>query len=168
MGIRWPLNSFLKNYTENHQKWRNSNIYLLTSAIFRGLRSVFFNFFFYCIKNISESLHLKNYCVISFFSKIIQYFVGVDCGVYPPPSPGYDNFLLPPPPPRRIGLKKTTCVRLPKENAFSPNHASETCIFNSWRHQKLLLVANQYHDSTFLFEINSGDIGTSKLISQLK
>ena len=40
-------------------------------------------------------------------------------------------------------LLKTTCVRLPKENVFCPNNASETHIFNSWRHQKLLLVANQ-------------------------
>ena len=67
-----------------------------------------------------------------------------------------------------ILLKKTTCVRLPKENVFCPNNASETYIFNSWRHQKLFLVANQWQNSTFLFEINSEDIGTSKLISQLK
>ena len=60
------------------------------------------------------------------------------------------------------------CVKLPKENVFCPNNASETYIFNSWRHQKLLLVANQQQDSTFLFEINSEDIGTSRLISQLK
>ena len=26
-GIRWPLNSFLKNYTKNHQKSRNFNIF---------------------------------------------------------------------------------------------------------------------------------------------
>ena len=67
-----------------------------------------------------------------------------------------------------ILLKKTTCVRLPKENVFCPNNASATYIFNSWRHQKLFLVANQWQNSTFLFEINSEDIGTSKLISQLK
>ena len=42
-----------------------------------------------------------------------------------------------------ILLKTTTCVRLPKENVFCPNNASETHIFTSWRHQKLLLVANQ-------------------------
>ena len=29
-----------------------------------------------------------------FFPKIIQFFLGVDCGVHPPP-PGYDNFLSP-------------------------------------------------------------------------
>ena len=40
--------------------------------------------------------------------------------------------------------------------------------FNSWRHQKLFLVANQLQDNTFLFEINSEDIGISKLVSQLK
>ena len=27
--------------------------------------------------------------------------------------------------------------------------------FNSWQHQKLLIVPNQLQDSTFLFEINS-------------
>ena len=70
--------SFLKNYTEDHQKSQNFNIFLLTSAMFRGLRSVFFNtFFFHCIRNISESLYLKN-------SKIIQFFLGVDCGVHSP------------------------------------------------------------------------------------
>ena len=42
-----------------------------------------------------------------------------------------------------ILLKTTTCVRLPQENVFCPNNASETHIFNPWRHQKLLLVANQ-------------------------
>ena len=40
--IRWPVNSFLRNYTENHQKSQNFNTFMLTSAIFRGLRSVFF------------------------------------------------------------------------------------------------------------------------------
>ena len=89
----------MKNYTENHQKSRNLNIFLLTPAIFRGLRSVFFKtFFFHCIRNISESLYLKNYCVISFFSKIIQFFLGVDCGVHSPPQ---DMIIFYPP---RIGL----------------------------------------------------------------
>ena len=41
-------------------------------------------------------------------------------------------------------------------------------IFNSWRHQKLLLVANQLQDNNILFENNSEDIGISKLVSQLK
>ena len=41
-------------------------------------------------------------------------------------------------------------------------------MFNSWQHQKLLSVAKQLQDSTFLFEINSEDIDTSKLVSQLK
>ena len=67
-----------------------------------------------------------------------------------------------------ILLKKTTCIRLPNENVFCPNNASENYLFNSWLHQKLLLVANQYQDSPFLFEINSEVIGASKLISQLK
>ena len=44
-------------------------------------------------------------------------------------------------------LKKATCVRSPKENLFCPNHASETYVFNSWRHQKVLLVTNQLQDS---------------------
>ena len=52
-------------------------------------------------------------------------------------------------------LKKTTYVRLLKENVFCPNNASEAYILNSWRHQRLLLVAKQLQDSTFLFEINS-------------
>ena len=48
---------------------------MLTSEIFRGLRSVFFKtFFFHCIRNISESLNLKNYCVISFFFKNYSIF----------------------------------------------------------------------------------------------
>ena len=34
--------------------------------------------FFHCIRNISESLSLKNYCVNSFFSTIIQFFLGMD------------------------------------------------------------------------------------------
>ena len=42
-----------------------------------------------------------------------------------------------------------------KENVFCPNNASESYILNSWRHQKLLLVAKQLQYSTFLFEINS-------------
>ena len=45
-----------------------------------------------------------------------------------------------------ILLKKETCVRLPKENVFCPNNACETYIFNSWQHQKLLLVASQFQD----------------------
>ena len=51
------------------------------------------------------------------------------------------------------------------ENLFCPNNESETYIFISWRHQKLLEVANQLQDSTFLFEINSENIGISKLKS---
>ena len=47
---------------------------------------------------------------------------------------------------------KRTCVRLPIENLFCPNNASETYIFISWwHHQKLLLAANQLQDSTFFY-----------------
>ena len=55
-----------------------------------------------------------------------------------------------------------------KENLFCPNNASETYMFISWQHQKLLLVANQLQDSTFLFEINSEGTDISNLKSQLK
>ena len=55
-----------------------------------------------------------------------------------------------------------------KENLFFSNNAPEIYIFNSLRPQKLLTVANQLQDSSFLFEINSEDIGISKLQSQLK
>ena len=47
------------------------------------------------------------------------------------------------------------------------NKAPEINIFNSWRHQTLLLVANQVQDSTFLKKINSKDIGISKLVPSL-
>ena len=63
-------------------------------------------------------------------------------------------------------LKKTTYVRLSKENLFCSNNAPEIYIFNSLRPQKLLTVANQLQD--FLFEINSEDISISKLQSQSK
>ena len=46
--------SFLKNYTEDHQKSQNFNIFLLTSAMFRGLRSVFFNIFFFIVSEIYQ------------------------------------------------------------------------------------------------------------------
>ena len=59
-------------------------------------------------------------------------------------------------------------IRLPKENIFCPNEASETCIFSSWRHQKLLLVANQLQGSSFLFEIKGEEISISLLKPQLK
>ena len=68
MGIRRPLNSFLKNYTENHQKSQNFNIFLLTSAIFRGLRSVFFKTFFSLYqKYIRESVFKKLLCYLFFY-----------------------------------------------------------------------------------------------------
>ena len=53
------------------------------------------------------------------------------------------------------------------ENLFCSNNAPEIHNFNSWRHQKLLLVANQLQDSTFFKKINK-DIGINKLVSQLK
>ena len=53
------------------------------------------------------------------------------------------------------------------KNISCSNNAPEIDIFNLRRNQKLLLVANQFQDSTFLFEINSKDIGVSKLASQL-
>ena len=65
-------------------------------------------------------------------------------------------------------IQNTTCVRLSKENLLCSYNAPEIHIFNSWRHQKLLLVANQLQDSTFFKNINSKDIGISNLVSQLK
>ena len=53
-----------------------------------------------------------------------------------------------------------------KEDLFCSSNAPEILIFNSLRHQKLLLVAKQLQDSTFC--INSEDIGISKLVSQVK
>ena len=55
-----------------------------------------------------------------------------------------------------------------KENPICSKKAPEIHIFNSWRHQKLLLVHNQLQDSTFLFEMNSEDIDISKLVSLSK
>ena len=55
-----------------------------------------------------------------------------------------------------------------KENLFCSNNATEIHIFNSLRHQQLLLVANHLQDNTFLFDINSEGILISKLVSQLK
>ena len=52
-----------------------------------------------------------------------------------------------------------------KENLFLSNNAPEIHIFNSLLHRKLLLVAKQLQDSTFY--INSKDIGSSKLVSQV-
>ena len=53
-----------------------------------------------------------------------------------------------------------------KEDLFCSSNAPEILIFNSLRHQKLLLVAKHLQDSTFC--INSEDIGISKLVSQVK
>ena len=65
-------------------------------------------------------------------------------------------------------VQETTFVRLSKENLFCLMNAPKIHIFNSWRHQKLLLVAKQLQVSTFLFEIISESIAISKLVSQLK
>ena len=54
-----------------------------------------------------------------------------------------------------------------KENLFSSDNTPEIHVFNTWRHQKLLLVANQLQDSTFLFEFIE-DNGISKSVSHLK
>ena len=61
-----------------------------------------------------------------------------------------------------------TCVRLSKENLTCSNNAPEIHIFNSWQHQKLLLVPNQLQGCNFLFEINSEDISINILVSQSK
>ena len=65
-------------------------------------------------------------------------------------------------------VQKATCVRLSKENLFCSNNVPKIHIFNSWWDQKLLFLANQLQDSTFLFEINSKNIGICKLASHLK
>ena len=65
-----------------------------------------------------------------------------------------------------VFCSKSNMSRLSKESFFCWNDTPEIHIFNSWRHQKLL-SANQLQDSTFLLEINSEDIGISKLVSQL-
>ena len=65
-------------------------------------------------------------------------------------------------------LEKVICVILPNGNLFCSNYASENYIFNSWRHQVLFLVANQFQDSTFLFEIKLEQININNSKSQLK
>ena len=55
-----------------------------------------------------------------------------------------------------------------KENLLYSNNTPEIHIFNFKWHQKLLLLAKQLQDSTFLFESESEGSGISKLISQLK
>ena len=57
-------------------------------------------------------------------------------------------------------LKKEMC-QIVERNLFFPNNSSEIYICISWRHQKLLLVANQLQGGTFLFEINSKDLAIS-------
>ena len=61
---------------------------------------------------------------------------------------------------------KNDMCQIVKKNLFCSNNAPEIHIFNSLRHQKLLLVANQLQD-LFLFDINSKDIVISKLVSWL-
>ena len=69
---------------------------------------------------------------------------------------------------KRVLFICSACVRLSKENLFCSNNVPEIHIFNFWRHQKLLLVANQLQDSNFFKKINSKDIGISKFVSQLE
>ena len=94
----------MKNYNENHQKSQNFNIFLLTTAIFRGLRSVFFKTLFYCIRNISERLYFKNYCVLSFFFK--NYSIFPRGGLWSPPQDMISFYRHP----QRIGLTKNQCL----------------------------------------------------------
>ena len=58
---------------------------MLTSAIYRGLRSVFFKTFLFSLyqKYIREFVFRKLLRYL-FFSKIIQFFLGKDCEVHPP------------------------------------------------------------------------------------
>ena len=65
-------------------------------------------------------------------------------------------------------FKKRHVSDCQKENLICSNNAPEIHIFNSLRHQKLLLAANQLQDSTFLFDINSKGTVISKLVSQFK
>ena len=113
----------MKNYTENHQKSRNFNIFLLTSSIFRGLRSVIFKNFFSLYQKYIREFAFKKLLRYLFFSK--NYSIFPRGGLWsPPPSPGYDNF-LPPPPTPRIGLAK--------QRGFSvfTIFASHLCVNNS-------------------------------------
>ena len=54
-----------------------------------------------------------------------------------------------------------------RKSLFFSNNIPEIHIFISWQHQKLLLAANQFQGSTFLFETNSEDKGISKLLLKL-
>ena len=59
---------------------------------------------------------------------------------------------------------KNDMCQIVKKNLFCSNNAPEIHIFNSLRHQKLLLVANQLQDF-FIFDVNSEDTAISKLAS---
>ena len=54
-----------------------------------------------------------------------------------------------------------------RKSLFFSSNIPEIHIFISWQHQKLLLAANQFQGSTFLFETNSEDKGISKLLLKL-
>ena len=103
MAFIWALddhymgNSFLKNCTENHQKSRNFKIFLLTSAIFRGLRSVFFKTFFSLYQKYIRQFVCKKLLHYLFFFN--NYSIIPRGGLWspPPPPPGNDNFYLPAP-----------------------------------------------------------------------
>ena len=88
--------SFLKNYTENHQKSQNLNIFLLTSAIIRGLRSVFFNFFFSLYQKYIREFVFKKLLRYLFFFK--NYSIFPRGGLWSPPSTPQDMIIFYPPP----------------------------------------------------------------------
>ena len=88
--------SFLKNYTENHQKSQNLNIFLLTSAIIRGLRSVFFNFFFSLYQKYIREFVFKKLLRYLFFFK--NYSIFPRGGSWSPPCTPQDMIIFYPPP----------------------------------------------------------------------
>ena len=90
MSTGWPLNSFLEKYTENHQKSRYFNIFLLTLAIFRRLRLLFLKTFFSLYQKYIRGFVCKKLLRYLFFFKNYS----MECGVHPPPQE-YDNFLPP-------------------------------------------------------------------------
>ena len=59
--------------------------------------SIFENLFFIVSEIYQRVCILENCCVTSFFSKIIQFFLGVDCGVQAPPPSPQDMIIFYPP-----------------------------------------------------------------------
>ena len=94
----------MKNYTKNHQKSKNFNAFMLTSAIFRGFRSVFFK--------TSFSLYQK-YIREFVFKKLLRHlFLFKNYSIFPrdrlwrpPLPPRYHNFSPPPPSPPQDSVK---------------------------------------------------------------